>query len=110
PAAMRPGSPPDASSATLPMTENPAVVVDYPFPEPPTPGETIEVAPGIHWIRLPLPFALDHVNVYLLEDGDGWTVVDCGLNKEATKAVWERVFDRLLGERPVRRVIVADFH
>lgn len=92
------------------MTENPAVVVDYPFPEPPTPGETIEVAPGIHWIRLPLPFALDHVNVYLLEDGDGWTVVDCGLNKEATKAVWERVFDRLLGERPVRRVIVTHFH
>jgi glyoxylase-like metal-dependent hydrolase (beta-lactamase superfamily II) len=92
------------------MQHKSSVVVDYPFPEIPAPGETVEVAPGIHWVRLPLPFVLDHVNVYLLEDGDGWTVVDCGLNKDGVKAIWESVFARLLGGKPVRRVIVTHFH
>lgn len=92
------------------MTQHSPILVRYPFAEPPAPGETHEVAPGIHWVRLPLPFVLDHVNVYLLEDGDGWTLVDCGINKDAVKEIWERVFDRLLGGRPIRRVIVTHFH
>ena len=92
------------------MDQKPHIIVEYPFPDIPTPGETIEVAPGIHWLRLPLPFVLDHINVYLLEDGDGWTVVDCGLNKDQVKEIWEVVFARLLGKQRVKRVIVTYFH
>jgi hypothetical protein len=46
----------------------------YPFPEVPAPGTTIEVAPGIHWLSMPLPFQLDHINLWLIEDEDGWTL------------------------------------
>ena len=55
--------------------------LDFDFPRPiaPQPGDPLEIAPGIHWLRLPLPFQLDHVNVYLLEDQGGWTLLDTGL-------------------------------
>ncbi|HYE01076.1 MAG TPA: MBL fold metallo-hydrolase [Alphaproteobacteria bacterium] len=83
---------------------------DSPLPVPPPFGEVRAVAPGVLWLRLPLPFALDHVNVWLLEDGDGWTVVDAGLGGEHTKALWREVFRGALGGRPVRRVIASHFH
>ena len=48
------------------------------MPRRPRPGATIEVAPGLHWLRMPLPFALDHINLWLLDEGDAWTLVDTG--------------------------------
>jgi glyoxylase-like metal-dependent hydrolase (beta-lactamase superfamily II) len=68
------------------------------------------VAPGVHWLRMPLPFALNHINLWLLEDGQGWTAVDCGLASSETKALWERVFADRLGGRPITRVICTHFH
>lgn len=84
----------------------------FPHDAPPDPGTTIEVAPGIHWLRMPLPFALDHINLWLLEDGDGWTIVDCGIARDETKELWGRHFDAkaLKGPRGVKRVIVTHFH
>ena len=61
----------------------------HPFAEPPQVGEVIEVAPGILWTRLSLPFRLDHVNIYLIDDGDGWAVLDTGLGSNKTRAMWE---------------------
>ena len=82
----------------------------YPFPIPPEPGRTIEVAPGLHWLRLPLPFRLDHVNVYLLEAEDGWTIVDTGVDDARTRALWQEVLRDRLGGKPVRRILVTHFH
>jgi len=48
------------------------------------------VAPGVHWLRMPLPFLLDHINLWLLEDGAGWTIVDTGIDSAATRALWSR--------------------
>ena len=63
-------------------------------------GETIEVAPGVRWIRMALPFALDHINLWLLRDRidgrEGWTVVDCCISREESRAQWEQVFAREL--------------
>ena len=50
----------------------------FPVATPPRPGETVPIAPGVVWLRMPLPFALDHINLWLLEDGAGWTIVDTG--------------------------------
>jgi len=87
---------------------------DYPFPHPPAPGTTSEVAPGIHWLRMALPFQLDHINLWLLEDGTpeqpGWTLVDTGLGNDATRALWEMIFAGKIGGRPVRRVLVTHYH
>src|SRR5690606_30061563 len=93
----------------LPMTDKPAV--RYPFADTlPPPGEALQVAPGAWWIRMPLPFALDHINLWLLEDGDGWTIVDTGIGLEATWSLWERVMAGPMGGRPVRRIVVTHYH
>lgn len=84
--------------------------LDKPYEEPPAPGETIEVAPGVHWLRMPLPAALNHINLWLLEDGDGWTAVDCGFANDETRALWARHFAETMGGRPLKRVIVTHFH
>jgi hypothetical protein len=52
--------------------------LEFPHPQAPAPATTIELAPGVQWLRMPLPFALDHINLWLLDDGDGYTIVDCG--------------------------------
>ena len=80
----------------------------------PAPGAVIEVAPGVKWVRMALPFALDHINLWLLRDRqegrDGWAIVDCGIADEATRAAWEQVFATALDGLPVLRVIVTHMH
>ena len=84
--------------------------LNYPFAQPPLPGALIEVAPGVHWLRMPLPFALEHINLWLLADGDGWTVVDCGFATDETRALWLDIFSAGLMGRPVTRIIITHFH
>jgi len=88
----------------------------YPFGDSlPAPGTTLDVAPGVRWLRMGLPFALDHVNLWLLrdhdEDGrDGWSIVDCGIDNAATRAHWEQIFQHELQGLPVLRVICTHMH
>ena len=82
----------------------------YPFPAAPAPGDVIVVAPGILWARIPLPFRLDHVNIYLLEDGDGWAVLDTGIGNDATRAAWGALRAGPLAGRRLTRLIVTHFH
>src|SRR5437016_1927929 len=86
------------------------MALDHPWTEPPRPGAAIDVLPGIKWLRMPLPFRLDHINLWLLDDGPGWTVVDTGIGLEETRALWERVFAETLDGRPLTRVVVTHFH
>jgi glyoxylase-like metal-dependent hydrolase (beta-lactamase superfamily II) len=76
----------------------------------PEAGTAVTVAPGILWVRMPLPFALDHINIWLLEDDAGWTIVDTGIGSNRTKDYWERIFVSALGGKPVIRVIGTHFH
>lgn len=83
----------------------------YPFGEAvPEVGETMEVAPGIHWVRMPLPFSLKWINLWLIEDETGWTVVDTGMPLDETKAAWRKIFAEKLGDKPVHRIIVTHMH
>lgn len=84
--------------------------IRFPFAEPPAPGTATEVAPGVLWMRLPLPMALDHVNVFALDDGDGWTLIDSGMDSRKTRALWERLLSGPLAGRPVRRLVVTHHH
>lgn len=70
----------------------------------------MEVAAGILWVRMPLPYALDHVNLWLVDEGDGWTLVDTGHGDEATQAAWEAMAGPVLRGRPVRRVVCTHHH
>jgi glyoxylase-like metal-dependent hydrolase (beta-lactamase superfamily II) len=80
--------------------------LQYPFAEVPAAGTTLEVAPGVRWLSMPLPFQLDHINLWLLEDGAGSTVVDTGIGNEQTRALWERIID----DTRVSRVILTHYH
>lgn len=80
------------------------------FFDPPATGEVIELVDGILWTRIPLPFKLNHVNIYIIDDGIGWTVVDTGLGVDAARAIWQRLFAGPLAGRPLTRVIVTHFH
>ena len=84
--------------------------IKYPWPAPPARGEAIEIADGVLWMRLPLPMALDHVNVYALDDGHGWTVIDTGFNSKKSRAIWETLLAGPLGGKPVTRVIGTHHH
>jgi glyoxylase-like metal-dependent hydrolase (beta-lactamase superfamily II) len=84
--------------------------LSFPFETPPGPGEVIQVAPGILWARLPLPFSLDHVNIFLLEDGDGWALIDTGIKSRTAQRAWETLLEGPLRGRRLTRIIVTHFH
>ena len=82
----------------------------YPRDLPPAPGTVSEIAPGVLWFRLALPFLLDHVNIYLIEDGDGWSLIDTGLGDAATERAWGQLLAGALRAHPINRIIVTHFH
>lgn len=102
--------------------------LDYCFGDMlPAPGTAFAVAPGVHWVRMPLPFALDHINLWVIDDPfdpsdgtarpegaadavPGWTIVDAGIGSDVTHGHWESVFDTLLQGKPVHRVLCTHFH
>lgn len=95
----------DAASDTLVRPK-----LDYPFPDVPGAGETLEVAPGVIWVRMPLPFALQWINLWLIEDGEGYALVDTGVATEPVREHWRGVFERVLKGRPITRVICTHMH
>ncbi|SMH30931.1 MBL fold metallo-hydrolase [Mesorhizobium australicum] len=84
--------------------------LEFPWADTPPPGEAREVAPGLFWARLPLPFRLNHVNVWLLEEDDGWTVIDTGCATPEIIAAWEALLAGPMRGRPVRRVVATHGH
>jgi glyoxylase-like metal-dependent hydrolase (beta-lactamase superfamily II) len=101
--------------------------LDYPFGDAiPDVGVAQQVAPGLFWLRMPLPFALNHINLWLLADEfsgaldptaptgerqrQGWSVIDCGVANDATQAGWEAVFATALDGLPVQRIVATHCH
>jgi glyoxylase-like metal-dependent hydrolase (beta-lactamase superfamily II) len=82
----------------------------YPWENHPSPDQVVEVMPGVLWVRLKLPFRLNHVNIYLLADGDGWTMVDSGFGNEESIAAWTALFEGPLAHIHVTRLIVTHSH
>jgi glyoxylase-like metal-dependent hydrolase (beta-lactamase superfamily II) len=93
----------EAAAATAELT--------YPFPSTPEPGRAVNVAPGLLWLRMPLPFTgLNHINLWALEDEPGWTLVDTGIQTPDTAEYWQQLFPGALARRPVTRVICTHMH
>ena len=109
---------PQPKPTTKPMNDQERQL-SYPLGDTlPEPGATLEVAPGVRWLRMGLPFALDHINLWLLRDEidaaggkqQGWTIVDCGITNDATRDAWEQIFANELQGLPVLRVVVTHMH
>jgi glyoxylase-like metal-dependent hydrolase (beta-lactamase superfamily II) len=119
----RPASP-DQSLAAIELEDHGLVDEARPLAEPrdyrglnyplgkwvPNPGELHEMQPGVYWLRMPLPMSLDHINLYILDDGDGIAIIDTGLATNDSKAHWEQLFAGPLAGRKVNRVIVTHYH
>ena len=84
--------------------------IRHPWDVPPAPGEAVEVAEGVLWMRLPLPMALDHVNIYALDDGDGWTLIDSGFDTGKARAQFDALRAGPLRGRPIRRAVATHYH
>ena len=97
-------------SPTSAQEGDPSQQPEYVFKEKPETGQLQDIAPGLRWLRLPLPFQLTHINVWLLEEPGGYAIVDSGLDSKTTRAVWDKVFERDLGGKPASRVVVTHLH
>ena len=82
----------------------------FPHAQPPGPGTVTEITPGVLWFRLPLPYRLDHVNIYLIEDDGGWAVLDTGLGTPACRAAWDAILAGPLAGQRLTRMIVTHYH
>lgn len=87
-----------------------ARALTFPFESPPVCGQVFEVVPGVRWLRIPLPYRLDHVNIYLLEDDGGWAIFDTGIRTAEAQAVWDQLFSGPLANTHITRIIVSHFH
>ena len=84
--------------------------IRYPVEAPPGVGEAHEIAPGVLWLRMPLPMALDHVNVFALDEGDGWSLIDTGIGTNRGREAMEAALAGPLRGKPVRRILVTHHH
>jgi len=82
----------------------------YPYPEHPAPGTTVEIAAGVRWLTMPMPGSLSHINLYVLEDDDGYFIVDTGWANNETRQLWEQLFEGELSGKPVKGVICTHMH
>lgn len=84
--------------------------LSFPFEKAPEPGALTEIATGVFWLRMPLPLALDHINLYLLEDVDGWWIIDTGIKSDITQTHWQTIFDTQLQGKPIKAVLCTHMH
>jgi glyoxylase-like metal-dependent hydrolase (beta-lactamase superfamily II) len=84
--------------------------LDFLGAEPPPVGGAQPIADGVAWLRIPLPMELNHINVWLLDDGDGWLLVDTGMAQDVCRAAWLELEQHVLGGRPLRRIFVTHDH
>lgn len=100
----------DTRRTNAPKRLRASAALEYPFEPPASDGSVVEVAPGVLWLRQPMPMSLDHINVYLLRDGEGWTLVDTGLNTARSRELWEEIVATRLDGMPLTRLICTHNH
>jgi len=84
--------------------------LEYPFEGRPESGEVLEIAPDMRWLRLSLPFQLNHINIWLIRENGGWALIDSGLFTNTTREVWKDVLERGLDGEPLTRILVTHLH
>ncbi|MDO7836420.1 MBL fold metallo-hydrolase [Sphingobium sp. HBC34] len=94
------------------LAQNDPASLVYPLKITPPIGEgtAVEIAPRVYWLRMPLGLELGYINVWALEDDDGWSLVDTGLRTPQTVEAWHRAFAHTLGEKPIQRILVTHLH
>jgi len=92
------------------QTDDESNRIQYEFDTRPQTGETMEIAPGLFWLRMHLPFSLAHINVWLLDEGESWSVIDTGVAIDECKDIWKKAFADTMQGQPISRVIATHLH
>lgn len=87
-----------------------AVPIDYEFDQAPAAGSSVEIFPGLRWVRQPLPIALDHINLWLLYDADTFSIVDTGINTGSSRRVWQEVLNQCVSDRRADKIVATHLH
>ncbi|MEO1245180.1 MAG: MBL fold metallo-hydrolase [Pseudomonadota bacterium] len=82
----------------------------FPFDATPAEGSATAILDDLVWLRMPLPMDLNHINLWLLRDGDGWAVVDSGIDTESNRSAWEQAFTGIMRGDPLSRVFATHLH
>ena len=90
-------------------TEHPPALT-YPFDAAPPPGTTVAVAPGVRWLRMPLPGGLDHINLWTIDEGEGWAVIDTGMRTYEAAEIWQGLCAQKSSAQPITRILVTHMH
>lgn len=100
----------DKITAEGELYPSPRHALDYLELQPPEPGHAVAIDVGLTWARIPLPMELNHINVWLMPDADGWLLVDTGMAEEVCRAAWHTLEGGALQDRPLRRIVVTHDH
>tara|TARA_B110000438_G_scaffold300088_1_gene351675 strand:- start:13939 stop:14985 length:1047 start_codon:yes stop_codon:yes gene_type:complete len=84
--------------------------LEYPFSKRPPNGDVLEVSPNLYWLRMPLPIALNHINLWLLEGKNGWTIIDSGMANDESKEVWINLFETLFKGKSLEKLLITHMH
>ncbi len=84
--------------------------IQYEFESRPEQGETMDIADGVVWLRMPLPFSLKHINLWLLRDQAGWVIVDTGVDTRTSRGVWQQTFAGAMRGDPASHVVATHLH
>ena len=86
------------------MEANNQKKLEYPFSNRPKDGELLNVKGGIHWLRMPLPIALNHINLWLIEGNDGFTIIDSGMSTDEAKGIWRNIFNGFIPPKKIEKI------
>jgi len=84
--------------------------INYEFEQRPEHGDVMPIVDGVDWLRMPLPFMLGHINLWLLRDDDGIAIVDTGIDSEKSHGVWQKTLSGAANGKRVTRVFVTHLH
>jgi len=84
--------------------------LEYPFSSRPKNGELLNVKGGIHWLRMPLPIALNHINLWLLEGDEGFTIIDSGMSTDEAKDIWRNIFNGFIPPKKIEKILITHMH
>ncbi|OUR88130.1 MBL fold metallo-hydrolase, partial [Gammaproteobacteria bacterium 42_54_T18] len=84
--------------------------LNYPFENTPEPGELVNIVEGVNWLRMPLPFSLNHINLWAIEGVDDWTIVDTGLATDETIELWQAVHAKYGSSKSFKNLFITHMH
>lgn len=86
--------------------------LEYPFGNNAQLAQAELLRTGVYRLAIPLPGALsmEHINTWIVDEGDSWSLVDCGYDFSPARQAWQGLERTLFAKKPVNRIVVTHHH